>query len=132
MSKLTELKSAIESLDGLDIEKIKHALALIGEPVATSSAPSGPGTYSGGSNIKIIVLQRGWVYVGKFSQDGFACKLEEASSIRLWGTSRGLGELALNGPTSSTKLDKAGIVRFHELTAVNVIDVEDSKWTSKL
>lgn len=131
-NKIEQLQKALDLLKGQDIDELKNALALIGEPVATSPAPSGGGTYAGGSVVKIVVLQRGWVYVGKFSQEGFSCKLEGASSIRLWGTSKGLGELASDGPQTGTKLDKAGTVRFHELTAVNVIDVEDSKWLSKL
>jgi len=131
-NKIEQLQNALDLLKDQNIDELKNALALIGEPVATSAPQPGSETYAGGSAVKIAVLQRGWVYVGKFSQKGFACKLEDASSIRLWGTTRGLGELASQGPLSSTKLDKAGIVRFHELTVVNVIDVEDSKWLNKL
>ena len=80
---------------------------------------------------KIAVLQRGWVYVGKFSQDGEMCKLESAACIRRWGTSKGLGEL-VNGPTTSTILDKAGIVEFHILTAVNLIEVNGESWAKHL
>ena len=47
--------------------------------------------------VRIIVLQRGWVAVGRFYQDGSACRLECAQIIRRWGTTRGLGELAAQG-----------------------------------
>lgn len=84
------------------------------------------------SNIKIVVLQRGWVMIGRFSRKGNQCKLDNACVIRVWGTTNGLGELAANGPTSSTKLDKTGTVEFNELTAVVVINCEEQKWDSLL
>ena len=56
-------------------------------------------------DIKIVVLQRGWIYVGRFERNGNDCKLHNASCIRTWGTTKGLQEL-VNGITSTTKLDK--------------------------
>lgn len=82
---------------------------------------------------KIIVLQRGWVMVGKFERNGSDCKLHNASVIRNWGTTKGLGEIALSGPTSSTKLDKCGgLVEFDYLTVVAAISCEESKWVNAL
>ena len=82
--------------------------------------------------IRIVILQRGWVAVGEWWQSGDQCKLENASIIRIWGTTRGLGELACGGPTSKTILDKAGIVRFHQLTVIATLDCEASKWEKHL
>ena len=81
--------------------------------------------------VKIAVLQRGWVYIGFFSQSGKMCKLEKAACIRWWGTSKGLGEL-VNGPTTNTVLDKAGVVEFNILTAVNLIEANGEKWAQHL
>lgn len=78
--------------------------------------------------IKIAILQRGWVFIGKFSQEGQKCKLESAFNIRRWGTSEGLGELALQGKQSETKLDKVGTVTFHELTTVALIECNQDVW----
>lgn len=79
--------------------------------------------------IKIVILQRGWVMIGKFEKNGSDCKLHNASVIRSWGTTKGLGELA-NGPTCSTKLDPChGVVEFHELTIVAMITVNQNKWS---
>lgn len=89
-------------------------------------------TLDGGSLVKIVILQRGWVFVGKFSQEGSKCKLTDASNIRTWGTTKGLGELASDGPTSSTKLDKINDVTFHELTSVAIIDCDDKVWKKLL
>lgn len=85
--------------------------------------------YSG--EVKIVVLQRGWIFVGYYSKNGSECKLSNAKCIRQWGTTKGLGEL-VSGPTSKTVLDDAGTVRFNELTVIATVDADESKWSSKL
>ena len=82
-------------------------------------------------DIRIVILQRGWVMVGRFSKEGQDCKLEQASVIRVWGTSRGLGELVF-GPLSNTKLDPCGTARFNDLAVVASLDCEVSKWAQHL
>lgn len=83
-------------------------------------------------DIKIVVLQRGWVYIGRFSRNGNDCKLENAYNIRTWGTTKGLPEL-VNGPTNNTKLDKCeGIVEFDWLTVIHTITANPSKWNELL
>jgi len=80
-------------------------------------------------DIKIVVLQRGWVYIGRFERIGNDCKLHNAYNIRSWGTTKGLAEL-VNGATKDTKLDKCdGIVEFDWLTVIHTITVNKSKWT---
>ena len=97
------------------------------EKSKATSVPEFEGT------IKIVVLQRGWVLVGKFERDGDQCFLHNASTIRNWGTTKGLGELAKDGPTKDTKLDKChGIVEFEALTKVLSIDVDQDVWAKKL
>ena len=80
------------------------------------------------ADIRIVILQRGWVYVGNFSKekDG-TCVLKNASCIRRWGTSKGLGEL-VNGPLQNTVLDAAGTVRFNELTSIAMLDCKGDAW----
>jgi hypothetical protein len=83
-------------------------------------------------NIKIVILQRGWIMIGYFNRVGNDCELSKANVIRNWGTTKGLGELS-QGPLKDTKLDKCnGIVQFDYLTVVASISVEESKWSSKL
>ena len=80
-------------------------------------------------DLKIVVLQRGWVMVGTLERDGSECKLHNASVIRQWGTTKGLGEIAANGPTTSTKLDKCGgLVEFDWITVVAAISCDELKW----
>lgn len=79
-------------------------------------------------NTKIVILQRGWVMVGDFTQDGDTITLRNARVIRLWGTTKGLGEIALGGPTTKTILEPCGTVTIPVLTTVAMIDCEADKW----
>lgn len=85
------------------------------------------------SPIKIVILQRGWVMVGRLERKGSECKLHNAYVIRNWGTSRGLGEIARSGPTPITKLDPChGVVEFDYLTVVAAISADESNWDRAL
>lgn len=77
---------------------------------------------------RIVVLQRGWVVVGDVSQTGDEVTISNSSVIRNWGTSKGLGELALNGPQAATKLDPCGTVRAHVAAIVLQMESDASKW----
>ena len=84
-------------------------------------------------DIRIVVLQRGWVLVGKYAvnfEDEH--QLTDASVIRQWGTTAGLGQLAKGGPSTTTKLDHSPTVRFHPLTVVMTLDCDSTAWTGKL
>jgi hypothetical protein len=84
------------------------------------------------SNIKIVVLQRGWVVIGRWSQSGDMCSLDNAYVLRIWGTTAGLGQLALEGRQASTKLERTGHIEFHILTAVAVINAKEDLWDKEL
>lgn len=58
----------------------------------------------------IVVLDRGFVYVGNVRDEGDYVIITNAKNIRVWGTKNGLGELR-NGPLSSTILDIVDEVR---------------------
>jgi hypothetical protein len=81
--------------------------------------------------IRIVVLQRGWVAIGRFIREDNNCTLHDAYIIRKWGTSAGLGQLAKNGKQSETVLDPAGIIRFY-LTVCLEIECDYQKWNSEL
>lgn len=57
---------------------------------------------------QIVIADRGWVWVGKTRRQGDDLVIENARTVRFWGTKRGLGELAEGGPTKDTKLDPVG------------------------
>ena len=54
---------------------------------------------------RIVILDRGWVVVGWVGISGDDVTIEKASVIRVWGTSKGIGEIASGGPTKDTILD---------------------------
>ena len=83
------------------------------------------------SPVKLVVLQRGWNVVGRYSVDGEQVTITDAKVIRRWGTSQGLGEL-VDGPTSGTVLDPAGTVRAHLLGVVLTIDADADAWAAHL
>lgn len=79
--------------------------------------------------IKIVVLQRGWIYIGRFERNENNCKLHNGFNIRTWGTAKGLPEL-VHGPTSATRLDKCeGVIEFDWLTVIHTITVNPAKWS---
>ena len=81
--------------------------------------------------IQIVVLDRGFVYVGDTQKVGDFILIQNAQNIRLWGTSKGLGEL-YNGPLSNTKLDPTGTVRAPYRALIALIAVDESKWAKSL
>lgn len=80
------------------------------------------------SKKQIVILNRGWVVVGDYSEKGDDCFLTNASVIRTWGTTKGLGELAENGPLTNTKLDPCPMLTFNKLTVVARMNVNESNW----
>lgn len=117
-------------LNGVKYVEEKEALKAISD----ASKKKGGKVYLGlsGSEIKIAILQRGWVFIGRFTKNGTDCKLTDAYNIRTWGTTKGLGELAENGKTDKTNLDKVNDVLFHELGIVALLDVNMEKWDNVL
>ena len=83
------------------------------------------------SAFNIVIAERGWVYIGKTHREGDQLVIDQCFNIRRWGTTNGLGEIALKGPTESTVLDYYGLVRVHVLAmAGGTIDCNDEIWTA--
>lgn len=78
----------------------------------------------------VVVLDRGFVYVGEVTCGPDWCVITNARNIRSWGTTKGLGELAQHGPTSKTNLDVVGTVRAPMRAVISVIDSEADKWNT--
>ena len=77
---------------------------------------------------RILILQRGWIVVGDVWKEGNYFYSDNTSVVRTWGTTKGIGEIALNGPTSTTKLDPCGAFSVHELAVVGIIECDGEKW----
>ena len=79
----------------------------------------------------IVIADRGFVYVGNVEYDSDFCIVQNAKNIRKWGTTKGLGELALEGPKSETVLDDYGTVRIPARAVISILDSDASKWLGK-
>ena len=77
---------------------------------------------------QIVVLQRGWIVVGDISKTNEEVTIKNCSIIRVWGTSKGLGEIAESGATSKTVLDKSPDIIVHPLSVVLYMNVNMGKW----
>lgn len=83
-------------------------------------------------DINIVVVTNGFVHVGKILQiDGYI-QITNAMNIRAWGTSRGLGQLALEGPQPNTILDRCGVIRVPLQSVVFLIECKEDKWQQHL
>lgn len=112
----------INSLTVGQVKEIAGLAGCLGSPVkGNSEIPNN-------SSIRIVVLQRGWIVVGKVSQSGETILISNPSIIRNWGTTKGLGEIAEGGPTSKTVLDKCPDINAHALTVVLQMKCDETKW----
>ena len=79
-------------------------------------------------DIRIVVLQRGWVYVGEYSAIGDEVMISNARCMRRWGTTGGLAQLATQGPTPATELEAPCEVRCHALAVISTIACVATVW----
>ena len=77
---------------------------------------------------QIVILDRGFVYVGDVSLDGDWIVIENASNVRIWGTTGGLGELASNGPLVNSRLDPTPTIHAPLRAVIGCIECDASKW----
>jgi hypothetical protein len=84
----------------------------------------------GSAKHQIVVLDRGFVVAGMVSIKDSYVTISDCVCVRVWGTSKGLGQLAYEGPTDKTKLDKQPKTQVHELQVVQFINIESGleKW----
>jgi hypothetical protein len=75
---------------------------------------------------KIVIGDRGWVWIGDVWIDDHEVVITNCSNIRKWGTEKGLGQIALSGVTDDTVLDPCPTVRIHPQCVVAMYDVRGS------
>lgn len=93
------------------LELILTKLLTAEEPTSSSAIPVGQ---------HIVVLDRGFVYVGETSEEKGWLKISKARNIRVWGTKNGLGELR-NGPLKDTVLDECETVLVPQRAIISLI-----------
>lgn len=78
--------------------------------------------------LHIVILDRGFVLVGETEIAGDWVVTRNASVIRRWGTTKGLGEIAKGGPIADTLLDPIGEVRSPLRALIGLVTCEPSAW----
>ena len=89
------------------------------------------GASGAGHGLQLVVLDRGFVYVGEVTTDADWCVIRSARNVRRWGTTEGLGQLALQGPLADTVLDATGTVRAPMRAVIALIACNQAKWKPK-
>ena len=80
------------------------------------------------AKIQIATLTSGFVYVGSVSQADGYIEITQAKNIRKWGTTNGLGQLAIQGPQKETILDETGTVRVPLHSLIFLLDCQEKAW----
>ena len=81
--------------------------------------------------IKIVVLERGFVYVGRCHTEDDQVTIYGARSLIRWGTTAHLGELA-HGPTPKTMLGESCTVQAQRTQVLHTIEVEQDAWNKHI
>ena len=82
--------------------------------------------------LAIVIADRGHVWIGRVTlRDGFAT-ITHGAAIRIWGTTKGLGQLVKTGPTEYTKLDPVPVVIVRDDAVIAYLPCEEAPWNGKL
>lgn len=78
----------------------------------------------------IVVMRERFILVGVIepTEDAMFFYLRRASIVRRWGTTKGLGQLAQEGPQPNTKLDSEGDDIINKLEVSRVIPCNEQRW----
>ncbi len=78
--------------------------------------------------MRIVILHRGWIVIGRVTATKDEVIITDAATVRKWGTTDGLGQLAREGKRQETKLDACPTVRVHPLAIIQQIDCDPKAW----
>lgn len=76
----------------------------------------------------IVVADRGFVWIGDTLRCGDSLYISNAQNIRQWGTEKGLGELAMEGPKEGTELDPVPVVIVGMRAVIAIVPADREKW----
>ena len=77
--------------------------------------------------IKIVVIERGFIYVGRVEASDGEVTIHDARSLIRWGSSQHLGEL-VHGPLENTLLGASCTVRVRDGQIIHMIEVDQNDW----
>jgi len=109
------------NIEDLTIREARELSAMFGGQKSASVLTS--------YGLAIVVVDRGFVYVGRVTVNGDMCEIVDCRNIRYWGTENGLAQLVNDGPTSKSKIDEA--MKFVSLpvrAVISVHPVEAKSW----
>jgi len=109
------------NINELKIGEVKEIVAMFGNMVTL------PAQARVEHGVAIVVLDRGFVYVGRVATDGEWVYIDDCRNIRYWGTERGLGEL-VDGPTPKTKIDYVGELKAPLRALISIISTKGDNW----
>lgn len=109
-------------IEQLTVKQIKEIASFCGGSCAVPPVKNPKG------RIEIVILDRGWVVVGKVDISGEEVTISSGYVVRYWGTVKGLGEIAEGGPTSKTILDKTPTVRTVLRAVIARLEANQEKW----
>lgn len=78
--------------------------------------------------IKIVVLDRGFIYVGRVEEDDASITIRGARCLIRWGTEKHLGQL-VDGPCEATSLGDGCTVQCRVERVIHTIEVSQNAWT---
>ena len=82
-------------------------------------------------DIKIVVLNCGFIYVGRVEIVNAEMIIRGARNIIRWETTRHLGEL-VNGPLEKTKLGDSCVVKCFLSQVIYTIEVNQNEWNKHI
>ncbi len=113
------------NIEKLTIDEAKQLAAMFG---SVATAPASTVVDHG---IQIVIADRGFVYLGRVKTDSEWVYVRDALNLRVWGTTKGLGEL-VKGPLANTKTDATGNIKISRKALIALVEVEGEAWNSKL
>lgn len=76
----------------------------------------------------IVVVESGWVFAMVLEESPTHLSSSDCAVIRTWGTTNGLGQLALKGPTSETSLDRCNATHIPKAKVLFVMECAPLVW----
>lgn len=82
--------------------------------------------------LQIVAIDNGFVFVGEVVVSGSWVEMYSASSVRRYGTTKGLPQLASEGPQRETQLDEvSGLLKFPLARLVFIMECNRESWQKK-
>jgi hypothetical protein len=76
----------------------------------------------------IVVVESGWVFAAVLEESATHISSSDCAVIRSWGTTNGLGQLALKGPTKETVLDMCNITHIPKTKVLFTMECTPLEW----